>query len=117
ISLRLKDSPPSEPRLVDYTIAPETTKAFISSRAEMARIDHRKSDIGQEIRKLENDLNELAIGVARLRTLLEAAQRDKAVANEAFQRATSDLSEAREKEIMKFRADFAYGAICHDLLS
>jgi hypothetical protein len=82
----------------------------------MAHIEQRKSDIGQEIRKLEDELARLAIELQQLRTLLELSRRELAAATERNNRERSALIEAREKEMMKFRADFAYGSISRNIL-
>jgi hypothetical protein len=116
IAIRLKSSPATEPRLIDYSIAPEATRSFISSRSEIARIEQRKSDIGQEIRQLENELNGLAVELMQLRILLEHCRHELATATEISNRERSSLMEGREKEMMKFRSEFAIGSICRNIL-
>jgi hypothetical protein len=117
IAVRLRNLPPTEPRLIDYSIAPEAARSFISSRSEMAVIEQRKSDIGQEIRKLENELIGLTLELRQLRALLEQYRRQLSAATEMNGRERSALIEAREKEMMKFRSEFAVGSICRDFLN
>jgi len=114
--LRLKRDLVKEPRLIDFSVAPEDTKAFLTAREELEERRSRIAEIASATLDLELRIKTLKDGLKDLHQALTSCQEQKRAEINTRESEITEVLLNRQKDLLKFRGNFAVGLIARNLL-
>ncbi|MDX6612508.1 MAG: hypothetical protein QOD75_1694 [Blastocatellia bacterium] len=116
LGLRFKKEIATEPRVMDFSVAPEETKAFITTREDIKRHQAKKGELTDRIKLLVEKINSLHPELTDLRLGNIADEALKRSIEQDLESELTSLIMAREKDLMEFRGSFAIGFVARNLL-
>ena len=116
LGLRLKHISTMEPRLIDFSVAPEETKLFLKTREEIARKETRVREIDTAATDVTHQIDRLQTDLKNQRQTHATYQEQKHREIETCESQISELLLARQKDLLMFRGNFAIGMVARNLL-
>jgi hypothetical protein len=116
LSFRTRREAPRQPKSTDFSFAPEQAKAFVEARQRLSRNGQKKAYLQNEEAIARIAVTEASTELERLEDQLSKVAIAKADLESRFERELSDLIMERERELMIFRGDFAFGVVARSLL-